>query len=165
MNLILNSKINYNANNVVAIVVTGNYETSDNSDAGDIMWTIVNDFSSLKTLFPNIVTCNMTYPDGTSKRVGTKRDLTFEGGDGAITTEELTEVIEMERMGTYKQLQGLPVTGYTVTYNVMGESNPVLTWMINYTDTSSDKETLATQIVGFFKGACTQLKTFIENQD
>ena len=157
----VNSAIDYTDNDV-NIIVTGIYTNIPGGDAGNLIWTIASDFSSLKTLLPNILTCNMTYPDGKDTRIGTKRDLTFEGGGGAITTEELTEIDDNRYAGRYIQLKGLPVTNYTVSFNVMSEPNTALRWMINYIDTASDKKTLATQVQSFFEGACTQLNTVLE---
>lgn len=145
--------------NNVEIVVECHYDTN----AKDV-WLVASNFSSLKTLFTNIIKCDLVYPkesNGNYPLVGSERHLTFHGVDG-VTIEVLKELDNDSYRFTYIQKQGLPVTDYVARVGVAtGTTGCTLIWEITYVDTNDGKLDFARKVGGFFVEAMQQIATVL----
>ena len=131
-------RIEIDGNNV-QIYVSCRYPASESGSTADSVWPVASNFSSLRTIFPNIISCYLNYPDGNGTQVGTQRNLVFSGGTN-VTIEELTAFDNTRRTFEYIQLQGLPVEDYKADVSLTGDNECTLNWVITYTDTADKKE-------------------------
>ena len=102
------------------------------------VWQIVANFGGVKTIFPSLLSVNLTYPDDTDATTNTVRYMTFAPSDPGkpissnnplpLGVEQLIQLDEASRQLTYISVLGLPVTNYRSIMQVTDDGQCRLTW-------------------------------------
>ncbi len=157
------TKITCKKNGNVTIVVACNYPAKKKGNTAQLVWDIVSDFSSIKTIFPLVVRNYITYPDSKNTEIGTIRDMTFGGTNLEIGIEKLTKLDNKKRSLTYISLEGLPVKDYKGKMKVRGKNACTLIWTITYNKMPVDKK-FATKMAGLFVNGENEIGKVVNSQ-
>lgn len=113
------------------------------------VWEIAADFSSIKRIFPSVLSVYLTYPDATTTTINSVRYMTFAPSNPdsplsptnplALGVEQLTSLDNGTRQLTYISVLGLPVENYKSTMKVTGEDACTLTWTSTFTVTANQE--------------------------
>ena len=136
------SEIDQAVDGTVTIHVWREYAAGLAPTTAERVWQIVSDFAGIKTIFPSLLSVNVTYPDATENRLNTVRYMTFAPPDGnkplsasnplALGVEELVEIRPEARRLAYTSVLGLPVSDYRSEMRVEGDDGCSLHWISSF---------------------------------
>jgi hypothetical protein len=107
------------------------------------VWSIVANFGGIKTIFPDVLSVYLTYPDNTDAAINTVRYITFTPPNSQnplssknplpFSVEQLLELDGQARRLVYTSTLGMPVKNYRSVMEVNGEDACQLIWTSSFT--------------------------------